>query len=272
MRFSSSGISSSLRVSSATTWLIAVNMVMFAVIWLAAIPADIIGLNSAAKGVLKHPWSPFTYMFAHYSFWHLLCNMLWLWLFGRVLERSLTGISILLIYLAGGMAGALFYIVAASLTSLTGTLCGASAAVLAIMTAAGFRAPNLMVRLWLIGDIKLKWIVAACVALLFIGIGGSGFWAHLGGLTAGTLSQSFSKTAHTGKKIKKNRYHQPSRRRVRKLTRQLAQRRIDMERLDKLLDKVRISGFESLSDSDKTELHKLSHSLSLKQPDKPLSH
>src|SRR3989441_13108474 len=34
-----------------------------------------------------HIWQPFTYIFLHGGIWHLLINMLMLWMFGRDLEQ-----------------------------------------------------------------------------------------------------------------------------------------------------------------------------------------
>src|SRR5215216_2809922 len=48
-----------------------------------ALPA---GLND----LLKKPWTLFTYMFYHYSVWHIIGNILALWAFGYIMQ-DLTG-------------------------------------------------------------------------------------------------------------------------------------------------------------------------------------
>ncbi len=36
------------------------------------------------KELLWHPWTPITSIFLHQSFWHILSNMIWLFLFGNI--------------------------------------------------------------------------------------------------------------------------------------------------------------------------------------------
>ena len=55
-------------------------------------------------------WTPFTYMFLHAGFFHILFNMLWLYWMGRIFEDLLNSKKLLFVYIAGGLAGAFFYI------------------------------------------------------------------------------------------------------------------------------------------------------------------
>lgn len=241
--------------------LTAVNAVVFAAIWATGLPAADTGLSADAATIMHRPWTPVTYMFVHYSFWHMTANMLWLWIFGRILEGESSWRRVLGIYMAGGLAGAACYLLSAQWFAVGGTLCGASAAVVAVMAAAATLAPDMTLRLLIFGNVKLKWVVAAAVALIFIGTGGGGFGAHLGGLAAGVA------TIFAGRKRNaprpESRSHKPSRRLVRRMARNLERRRSDMARLDALLDQVRLSGFESLSRTEKAELQRLSKALSI---------
>ncbi len=253
-----------MRGLSATAWLIIINVAVFIIVWITRLPLADTGLSSGIPLLGKRFWTPLSYMFVHYSFWHLLMNMLWLWMFGRILEFSVQGRRIWLVYIVGGLTGALFYLVAGCFSDDPRILCGASASVVALMTAAGMRSPNMVVRLWLIGDVKLKWIVVAGVVLLFIGAGGGGLWAHLGGLCFGIFSQLpvFSRISiFRHRSVSRKKQHRPSARKARKLAKDLQRRRRDMERLDELLDQVRLSGFDSLSKAEKAELQRLSQSL-----------
>lgn len=241
-----------LRSISATGWLIILNVLIFAALWMTRIPIADTGL-SANPGYLKlRPWTCVSYMLVHYNFWHLMVNMLWLWLFGRILENIVSYKRLITIYLLGGLAGGWFYLSAGTFGAASGILCGASASVTALMGAAVMRSPNMPIRLWLFGSIKLKWIVAAAVVMLLLGAGGGGFWAHLGGLIEGITSQL---------SLPKKKLKGPTPRRTRKVVKNLQRRRMDMEQLDRLLDKVRISGFDSLSKQEKNELQRLSRSL-----------
>ena len=61
---------------------------------------------------IKHwYWQVFTYMFSHVDFWHLFSNMLGLFIFGRLVERSVGSREFLLYYLlTGTLAGAASYL------------------------------------------------------------------------------------------------------------------------------------------------------------------
>ena len=48
----------------------------------------------------------FTYQFLHGDFWHLLGNMLFLWVFGNSVNAKMGDVPYLLFYLAGGVLAA----------------------------------------------------------------------------------------------------------------------------------------------------------------------
>src|SRR5215831_2401069 len=59
------------------------------------------------------PYQIFTHMFTHAPFpmiWHILFNMLVLWMFGRVLESVWGSKRFLFFYLASGIGAALFHL------------------------------------------------------------------------------------------------------------------------------------------------------------------
>src|SRR5476649_167578 len=55
-------------------------------------------------------WTPLTYMFMHAGIFHILFNMLWLYWIGQIFEEYLGKQRIVGVYLLGGLAGALFYV------------------------------------------------------------------------------------------------------------------------------------------------------------------
>ncbi|MEL6356700.1 MAG: rhomboid family intramembrane serine protease [Bacteroidota bacterium] len=144
---------------------------------------------------LIHPWVPFTHMFLHEGFFHILWNMLFLFWFGRIFGDLLGDRRVLPLYILGGLAGAVFYFIAANIpgtgVSEASFALGASAAVLAILVSAGVFAPNYGIQLLFIGTVKLKWIVLALVFMNVLGTRGidnvGGAWGHLGGITMGFL-------------------------------------------------------------------------------------
>jgi membrane associated rhomboid family serine protease len=74
----------------------------------------------------------FTYQFLHADTWHLLGNMIFLWVFGNGVNGKMGDLPYLLFYLAGGVFAAWGY---ALVQSATFTLLGASGAIAAITTA-----------------------------------------------------------------------------------------------------------------------------------------
>lgn len=263
------------RGASATVWIMAVNTVVFLTVWISGIPAEWTGLPSGFRELAARPWTPLSYMFVHYSFWHLLVNMMWLWMFGAVLELTMPGRWVWRIYLAGGISGALLYMLWGGIFHPGGILCGASASVTAVMTAAGLRSPGLTLRLWLIGAVRLKWVVMAGVALIFIGAGGGGFPAHLGGLASGAFMMMavMHNTPIQGAVKAAGDYmrHRKDIAKGKRLRKAIEKRQRDMTRLDALLDRVRISGFDSLTADEKSELQRLSSELSSERVSTPES-
>lgn len=242
---------------------------------------------------IKRPWTALTYMFTQLSFLHLLFNMLWLLWFGRIFIYCASEKQLLFTYILGGLAGAVCFLVVCNLgTPAQGSfLTGSSAAVLAVMTAASVMAPNLELNLLLLGQIRLKYVALLCIVLTFLGIGGGnagGFSAHIGGVifglfAPGILSRNSAKQIGTPAFIR-NLLHKIKARK-RKVPEALRQpvsskrgafpyedyhrskstnqhsRVSDEERLDQLLDKVRVSGYDSLSPSEKSELNAISSRL-----------
>ncbi len=217
---------------------------------------------------LTRPWTLFTYMAVHFDVLHVLFNVLWLYWFGRILMITLSDRHLLLAFIGGGITGGLLFLAASALGYGSGWLCGCSAAVIAVMCMAAIRLPDHSINLFLIGEVKLKWVAVVCCLLTFLG-GGGNQAAHIGGMLWGILlglllrrgidltnwvpsSKSFY---HLNRDVKSNG------RKADKMVRMLKQRQTDMERLDSLLDKIKLSGYESLSRKERRELNELSSRL-----------
>lgn len=270
---------------SALFFLIAINVAVAVVIGISSLFSGNIEESVIAALVLPErwssfigkPWSLLTYMFTQLSFLHLLFNMLWLYWFGRIFIYCASQKQLVLTYLLGGLTGALFFLAVCNIGSPSGGvfLTGASAAVLAVMTAASVMAPNLELNMLLLGQIRLKYVALLCIVLTFIGIGGGnagGFSAHFGGVLFGLFAPSILS------RRKSIRITTPDF--IRRIIHKFRSRKrqipeafrnpgpinstpgiSDEERLDQLLDKVRVSGYDSLSPAEKTELNAISSRL-----------
>lgn len=224
-------------------------------------------------------WTPFTYMFIHdyKDFFHILFNMLMLYWFGRIFLSYFSPKNLGSLYLLGGLAGAFIYISAFNTIPLLIAMnhipmVGASASVTAIIFAAAFYRPNQEITLLIFGRIKIIYIALFLFVLDFIGIGNlsnpGGHIAHIGGAITGYI---YAKQYLQGHDITKwiNKLmdsvvdlfkSRPSKKmKVRhkraETDHEYNQRRHnDSEEIDRILDKIKASGYTSLSAEEKKRL------------------
>jgi hypothetical protein len=135
-------------------------------------------------------------MFMHGGLMHIVWNMFALYLFGRIFLDFFSIRHFVGVYLLGGLFGALFYVLAYNLFPYfagvvdVSHLVGASAAVLAVVTAAAVRSPEYRINMLFFGSIKLSTfaIVTVCISVLMLsGNNAGGNFAHLGGALGGYL-------------------------------------------------------------------------------------
>lgn len=135
-------------------------------------------------------WQLFTYQFLHGGIFHLLFNMLAVWMFGCDLERRWGSNFFLRYYfvtvLGGGFLNTIF------LPSQMVPSIGASAGVYGILLAYGLIYPNRIVYFYFLFPIKMKhfvWIIGAIALYSSMTSGQSGIahLAHLGGMVFGYL-------------------------------------------------------------------------------------
>lgn len=149
-------------------------------------------IPASGRTLLFQLWSPFTHIFLHENFWHVLNNIIFLYLFGAIVGDLVGDRRVLPIYLLGGLAGGLAFMASAQLLPHVGSYAlGASGAVMALGGAALVMAPEYRVRLFLLGDVKVKYIVLVLLLFDLIGVAGKynsgGHAAHLGGFAMGCL-------------------------------------------------------------------------------------
>ena len=243
------------------------------------LPADLLQL-------LRRPWTLITYMFMHAGLWHLLGNMLWLYWFGRLFLYFFSAKHLRGLYVVGGLLGALLYIVAYNLFPMfesqlySATLVGASASVLAIAIATAVREPEYRINLMLIGPVKLKYFALFIVLfdVLYVGSNNAGgHIAHLGGALAGWW---FAKGVSQGRDITHwvnvcidaisrlfdKRERKPRRPKMKVHTTNSrtadyeynAHKKEKSDEVDRILEKLKKSGYSSLSEEEKRRLFEAS--------------
>jgi membrane associated rhomboid family serine protease len=227
-------------------------------------------------------WTLLTYMFLHLGFLHMFFNMLCLFWFGQIFLQHFSKKQLVGLYLLGGFAGGLFYLLCYSVLPFfigkNAILCGASASITAIIIASALALPNMPLRLLFVGEIKLKYFAVGAIILSLFGIAGNnagGEIAHLGGAIMGwfwvylfrknvDLTKPFDKIITffvnifnlTRNKIKiKN---QPNFHYVKSDQEYNQERACKNREMDKILDKIRFSGYASLTKEEKRKLFEVS--------------
>lgn len=135
-------------------------------------------------------WQVVTYMFLHAGIFHILFNMLALWMFGCEIERTWGSRRFLQYYLLTGIGSALTVILV-SPSSVVSTV-GASGAIYGILLAYGLLFPDRPIFLWMIPPIPAKYFVMIIGGIAFLSAlstpgGVVNHVAHLGGLGFGFL-------------------------------------------------------------------------------------
>ncbi|MGI8892378.1 MAG: rhomboid family intramembrane serine protease [Bacteroidia bacterium] len=236
---------------------------------------DYLALPASPSTLIKKPWTLITYMFTHEGFFHILFNMLILYWMGRIFIEYLGDKKILGIYILGGLAGALFYLLAYniipvfSLHSTEAVVIGASAGVMAVLLATTTLVPEYRMNLLLLGPVPLKYIAAVLIILDLINIksgNAGGHIAHLGGALFGFL---YIKQLRSGRdlvkpfsqileknttKSKMKVVHKKKSTDEDYVTSKIQQQKI----LDRILDKISESGYESLTEREKEILFRMS--------------
>jgi membrane associated rhomboid family serine protease len=151
-------------------------------------------------------WQLVTYMFLHSlgSFWHILYNMLSLWMFGTPIEQTWGTKRFLQFYFVCGI-GAGICVVLANMTPFGNPfqpVIGASGAIYGLLLAYGMLFPNQTVMMSFLFPIKAKYMVMIFGAIAFLSSFQSGSTvsnlAHLGGMLFGFI---YMKTQFSTRKV-----------------------------------------------------------------------
>lgn len=184
-------------------------------------------------------WQFFTYMFLHSTTdaWHLIFNMLVLWMFGSEVERVLGRRRFLTLYFTAGI----FTGVCGCIFTPWSPMIGASGAIFAIEIAFALYFPNSTVIFYFF-PIKAKYL-----AMIFTGItifscivsnsGNVAHFAHLGGIIYGFLFVRYSYRIFEHLRKRQIQHHE----------REIVKEKMLREKVDEILDKVNREGLQNLS-------------------------
>lgn len=236
-------------------------------------------LPASFSRFILQPWSMLTYMFMHAGLMHILFNMLWLYWFGALFLTFFSAKHLRGLYILGGICGGLLYMAAYNIFPYFSPMVdysfmlGASASVLAIVAATAYREPNYPIRLLLFGTVRLKYLALIVIGtdLLFITSNNAGgHIAHLGGALAGLwfaagLNKGTDFTSWINKILDvvvslfsfkprkpKMKVHYGTNRQ--KDYDYNTRKQVQSEEIDRILDKLKKSGYESLTTEEKKNL------------------
>ena len=236
--------------------------------------------------LLRRPWTLVTYMFSHYDVWHILFNMLWLYWLGRIFMEYFSPKQLAGLYLLGGLGGAVLYLAACAVLPHAGmsTLIGASASVIAIVVAIAVYQPDYKIGLLFLGQVSIKWIAIVTVGFAVLSLDShntGGAIAHIGGALVGMAFAlcikggrditrpvnavvDFVAGLFAGRKISMPKFNRPARKaKPQGGAQQPPQGRtpsdtVSEEELDIILGKIKVSGYDALTDEEKDKLFKAS--------------
>ena len=182
--------------NNALTWLIILNALVFvSVLFIKVIynftsghsestdlnVANWVAMPAEGSGFLTRPWTILTYMFAHdttvQGALFLVSSLFWLWCFGYILQDLAGNNKLFPVYIYGGLAGGLFFLITANLVpsmhanAEAYSLMGAGTSVMAVAIAVTTLTPTFRIMPMLNGGIPLWVITLIFVAIDFGTIG-----------------------------------------------------------------------------------------------------
>lgn len=264
--------------------LIVINVLIFIVdvllVFLFRLPADFFvrwfELPMSFGNFITQPWSIVTYAFFHGGFSHIFWNMILLYFSGRIFLNLFGGRRFLNVYFLGAMAGGLVFMLSYNLfpvfSGISTSLIGASAAVMAILIFICTYMPYQEVRLFFLFNVKLWYVGVAVVLIDLIQIpisNAGGHLAHLGGALLGyiyarnltngrDIGSGFERTVSAVVNLFKRKSNSPLKTVHRNNRTTSASGKVTAEdkdnrqqQIDKILDKISKSGYESLTKAEK---------------------
>jgi membrane associated rhomboid family serine protease len=229
-----------------------------------------IGITSTFSSWISHFWSMITFMFAEDNFWQVVGNMIWLWVFGSVIE-DLKGIyRVLPIYLIGGIFSAFIFILLGTILkpAEVNFYAGAMPSIMAVAVATIVYKPNYQfwflfgkgIPVWIFGGVYFILQLVAIkeynlqnlslmLGAILVGVGYNyGFGFIFDKMTTGfkKLGEYFENNRNFVNKKDGYNFSAPK------------TLQVDTANIDMILDKINSKGIDSLSAKEKSILESFS--------------
>lgn len=236
-------------------------------------------LPSDLGKLMTRPWTLLTYMFMHDGVWHFIGNMIWLWIFGFILQDLAGTSKIFPLFIYGSLSGAALFLLSMHLfpglqhEAPLATLEGASAGVMAIAVATTVMAPGYRFFPMINGGISL-WVITAIYIVIDLAMmagndNTGGHLSHLGGAIFGFVFMRQLKAGHDwGAGMNRlfnwiNDLFNPEKKSWQKTARRELHYKsagtqpykkvptLTQKRIDEILDKIGEKGYHQLTDEEK---------------------
>ena len=222
-------------------------------------------------------WQLFTYMFLHGNFFHILFNMIALWMFAGDLEMRWGSNYFIRYYVYSGIGAGIFIAIMNQLVysqyAANPVTIGASGAIFALLLAYGMTWPNREVLLYFLFPVKMKYLVIVFGLIAFFGTlssargapGNISHIGHLGGIISGLLLIYFrqkgpsttssspkasKKKKDTGSFISRMMHSHKLKKKQNEIERRIKAKKI----IDELLEKIARNGMSSLTSEERERL------------------
>ena len=239
-----------------------------------------LALPSGFNELIRKPWTLITHMFYHFEVWHIIGNMLWLWMFGYIFYDLTGNKKIIPLFIYGALGGAIAFLLAynfiPNLKVIQATATGASAGIMAIVVATTLITPDYRIFPMLNGGIPLWVLTLIYVIIDFALIPANNTGGHIAHLAGGFTGFLFIFSMRHGfdwsvgmnnffewvnnlfnpdkpkRKIKDELFYNAGKKPYSKKP------NLSQQRIDEILDKINQQGYDSLTNEEKELLKKAS--------------
>lgn len=214
--------------------------------------------------LLFRPWSLITYGFIHASIGHLFWNMFLFYFFSSLFLNLFKEEELLALFCFGIIFGGLLFVFSYSFfpvfKGINSPLIGSSAGVISVVIFMCTYTPNSTMRIFFF-NIKLLYVGIAIIIfdLAQLPISNSGgHIAHLGGALIGFFAGSKMKKGENIFWYFKKNLRTKKNKNKKKLNRHDNHKKYNQQKVDRILDKISESGFDSLTSEEKKDLNEAS--------------
>jgi membrane associated rhomboid family serine protease len=245
---------------------------------------DWVTLPAHVPTFITRPWTILTHFFSHIDVWHIIGNMLWLWVFGFIFQDLSGNRKLGPVYIYGALAGAVAYMLAYNFIPalkpglFDARALGASAGIMAVAAATTRLAPNYRIFPMLMGGIPL-WVLTLIFLIMDLGLmtkgNTGGRIAHIAGAGMGFLfmvqlergrdwsewmnrffdwvNNLFNPDVKKNRPVKKDLFYKAN-----KPPYTTTRSNLNQNRVDAILDKINQKGYQSLTQEEKDILKRAS--------------